>query len=188
MEIVVPDGCSGGWRVETFEVSETDSAFTRMRAMMHPGEYVPAGTYKRLMRGREVVMSNTPMEVATNQPIIRRATGIVHINGLGLGMVLTAILKKPEVSKVYVVEKSADVISLVAPSFKCDPRVSIIHCDALSLKPAKVRFDCVWHDIWDNVCSDNLHEMHVLHRMYGRKTNWQGSWERDRCEYLKRRY
>jgi hypothetical protein len=90
IHVTVPDGICGDWRVESFTVSEEDAQRTAFRAA-HKGsdEYVPPGTYKRLMRGDTVVMSNTPMEVRTNREFIRRAKGNVLINGLGLGMVLT---------------------------------------------------------------------------------------------------
>jgi hypothetical protein len=29
------------------------------------------------------------------------------------------------------------------------------------------RYDMVWHDIWDDICSDNLEGMAKLHRKYG---------------------
>lgn len=155
---------------------------TRLRAFRDPDNHVPAGNYKRLMRGDTVVMSNTPMEVRTNQPIIRRAHGSVLINGLGLGMALTAILAKPAVESVAVVEKSPEVIELVAPHF-ADPRVRIINADALDYKPPSgIRFNAVWHDIWDYVTADNLPQMHTLHRKYGRRADWQDSWCRYKCE------
>lgn len=178
----VPDGVSGNWRVETFTVSQADSDFTRIRSMLRPDEFVPPGTYKRLMRGGTVVMSNTPFEIRTNRAIIREAEGDVLINGLGLGMVLTAILANPKVRSVTVIEKEADVIALVGPSFR-DPRVTIIHADALTYTPPKgKKWDTVWHDIWDFVCGDNLPQMKALHRKYGRRASWQGSWCRAQCE------
>ena len=178
-EVVVPNGESGMWRVEDIEVSEADS----MMSSLHGGlGYCPAGTYKRLVRGSCCVMSNTRMEQITNYEPVRRAQGRVLINGLGLGMVLTAILKKPEVSFVRVVELSEDVIRLVAPSFTREAaagRLEIIHANALQYRPARgERFDVVWHDIWDNICSDNLDDMKLLHRRYGRRCDWQGSWAR----------
>src|SRR5579862_4422685 len=122
IEIPVADSRSGDWAVESFEMTESQSRFTKIRAAIgHPLEYCPAGRYKRLVRNGTIVMSNTPMELHTNEPIIRRAKGRVLINGLGLGMVLVAILKKREVKLVRVIEQSADVIKLVGPAFEKDP-------------------------------------------------------------------
>ena len=178
----VPCGSSGDWRVEDFSVSKDESKWTSIRAMLHPMEYVSEGNYKRLMRGDTVVMSNTHMEMRTNVAAFIHATGNVLINGLGRGLVLHAILQKPEVVSVTVVENSPDVIALVAPSFASE-RVKIIQADAFEYQPEKgVRFGAVWHDIWDDICSDNLPQMAKLHRKYGRRCDWQGSWGKSECQ------
>lgn len=181
IDVQVPDGICGAWRVESFSISEEESKRSAMRFWRD--EYVTPGDYKRLMRGNAVVMSNTPMEIRTNSEIIQQAKGDVLINGLGLGMVLTAILAKPEVGSVRVIEKNAEVIELVGPTFTDDTRVQIIHADCFDYKPASgERFSAVWHDIWDYICSDNLPEMKTLHRRYGRRADWQASWCRWKCE------
>lgn len=188
MEVVIPDGQSGEWRVETFVISELESKMSMIRAMAsrRPDEYAPAGEYKRLMRGSVVVMSNTPMEIRTNADFIQQATGRVLINGLGLGMVLTAILKKPDVTSVTVVEASVDVIKLVAPSFAGDPRVTITHSCAFQYAPEQgVRFDAVWHDIWDYIMASNLPQMNQLYDKYRAISSWQGSWARRECENMR---
>ena len=185
--IVAPDGSRNDWRIESYVVSQAESDWTKVRAVVkHRDEYVPAGTYRRLVRGTTIVMSNTPMEIRTHDAFVRRATGKVLINGLGLGMALTAILKKPEVESVRVIELTREVIDLVAPSYRDDPRVRIIQANAFDYKPERgVRFNAIWHDIWDTICADNLPEMHRLHRKYARRTDWQGSWCRYECEQLR---
>lgn len=182
-QIDVPDGVSRDWRVETFEITPDAAKLANVRAMWRPLEYVESGVYKRLMRGNTVVMSNTPMEIRTNYPIIKHATGDVLINGLGLGMVLTALLKKGGVRSITVIERSSDVLALVGPTFTSDPRVKLIEADALKFQPLpRERWDAVWHDIWDYICGDNLGDMRALHRKYGRRSDWQGSWCRAECE------
>jgi spermidine synthase len=184
---IIPEGQSGDYRIEHFSVSEDRSRQTAIRAWRD--EYVPAGDYTRLMRRGTVVMSDTPMEMRTNWPIISAARGRVLINGLGIGMVLQRILAKPEVEHVVVVEISDDVIKLVGPSFAGDSRVTIIHADALEYAPPSgERFDVVWHDIWDDVCSDNLPDMRKLHRRYGKRSAWQASWRREDCERQERQW
>lgn len=183
IDIPVADARSGDWAVESFEMSERQSRFTKLRASLgHTLEYCPPGKYKRLVRGRTIVMSNTPMELLTNQPIIRAAKGRVLINGLGLGMVLVAILKKKSVKEVRVIEKSEDVIKIVGPAFTADPRVQIIQGDAFKydLNPGE-SFDCVWHDIWDAICGDNLAEMKKLEARYAGRCFWQDSWGKREC-------
>jgi hypothetical protein len=64
-----------------------------------------------------------------------------------------------------------------------DDRLRVIHADALKWMPPKVmRWSVVWHDIWDDISVDNLNEMTKLHRRYGRRCDWQGSWCRAECE------
>ena len=58
IEVNVPDGVSGKWSVSTFTVANDD--FSQSISLMKTGRGVPGGTYKRLMRGGEVIMSNTP--------------------------------------------------------------------------------------------------------------------------------
>ncbi len=176
----LPDGKSGNWSVETFIVPKDD--FSQIISMFKTGRSVPEGTYKRLMRGRTVVMSNTRDEIRDFSQFTYVAKGSVLINGLGLGCVVKVLLDKPEITKITVIEKSEDVINLVAPYFT-DDRVNIIHADAFKYTPPKGEiYDFVWHDIWDYITADNLTEMATLHRKYGRKTNWQDSWAKRQCQ------
>lgn len=201
IECKVPDGVSGDWRVETFKVSKKDADWHNMRASIHgDGRFITEGTYKQLMCRGSLVMSNTPSEISDLRSIISAAKGNVLINGLGLGIVLQAVLNKEEVTKVTVIEKEMDVIRLVAPTFiekmswitekqqmyvvSEDKRIRIYHDDAYTWEPPKgVRYDAVWHDIWENICADNLEGMKKLHRKYARRCDWQGSWCRYQCEH-----
>lgn len=173
----VPEGVSGNWKVERFTIEPSDPSLFlfNLRAGRRG---VRPGYYTRLMRGSTVVMSDTDAEKSDHREAVRRATGTILLNGLGLGMVLNACLLKPEVQHAFVVEKSEGVIKLCAAHYqqKFGDRLTIIHDDALTFKPPKVRFGIVWHDIWDYICADNLDEMATLHRRYGRRTDWQGSW------------
>lgn len=188
VDIDVPDGKSGIWSVESFTVSEDAAKFERMRSIFSGGRGVPAGNYKRLSRSGSCIMSNTPDEIIDLCPFYRTAKGNILINALGLGVALKMILQKPEVISVTVIEKSQDVINLCAPTYLEDKRVTIIYDDAFTYKPPKnVFYDCVWHDIWDDICSDNLKEMEKLHRRYARRSDWQGSWCKEQRQRLKRR-
>jgi spermidine synthase len=183
VDVDVPDGVSGVWAVETFTVSKQDADLERLRSMfVGRGRHVPEGTYKRLSRGGSVIMSNTPDEILDLYSFYYRAKGNILINGLGLGVALKMILQKPEVKSVCVVEQSEDVYKLVGPTYEKDPRVKIFLASAFDFAPRCRRYDAVWHDIWDNITSDNLEEMKRLHRKYGRRADWQGSWCRERCE------
>jgi spermidine synthase len=170
----VPDGISGDWRVETFIV-EKPSVYLLLK-----GRPITPGTYKRLMYKNTVVMSNTPAEVYDFMNFVWKARGNVLINGLGLGVVLKAVLQNPEVKAVTVIELSEDVIKLVAPTFSNDPRVTIIQADAFTWKaPRGMYYDAVWHDCWNNICETNLKEITKLYRKYGRRCSFQDAWSRD---------
>ncbi len=178
----VPDGKRGPWTIDRFSLTEKQACMYNLGHMRTPEIWLAAGTYARLChRDRGVVMSNTPMEVRTNLEAYRRATGRVLVNGLGLGMLLEGILSKPDVTYVRVIEVDAQVIRLVAPHFASDPRVEVIHANALEYRPAKgERFDYAWHDIWDSIGEDNLPVMAALGRRYNKRVAAaQGFWARD---------
>jgi hypothetical protein len=180
----IPEAQSGNWRVERFEMSADQAMLSAIRDR---GRSCPAGTYFRLMRNSKCIMSNTPAEMADLYPLRRHATGSVLINGLGLGIAASLVLAKPDVTAITIVELSPDVISLVAP-FIVDSRVTVIEGDAYSWSPPKgVRYNAVWHDIWDDLCADNLPLMSRLHRKYGHRADWQGSWGRAAIKYEQRR-
>ena len=187
-EIFVPDGKSGEWAVETFEV--TGNEFSQFKSMWEYGRgCLQAGTYKRLRRGKILVMSNTPDECDDFSHFVSKAQGSILLNGLGLGVVLQALINKEEVKEITVIENSEDVIKLSGPTYTKDPKVTIIQADAFEYQPPKEkRYNAVWHDIWDSICSDNIEEMKKLHRKYGRKTDYQESWCRGRCERERREY
>jgi hypothetical protein len=184
----VPTGKSGIWSVQRFEVSKDDELLSRMQSFANfssRGRFVPAGQYTRLMRGITCIMSDTPDEIRDHRQAVLKSAGKCLVNGLGLGVVADLMLSNPKVDRVTIIEKSDDVLKLVAPHFaeKYGNRVEFIHADAMDYQPKKgERFAVVWHDIWDGICESNLEEMKSLHRRYGRRCDWQGSWARDLCE------
>ena len=184
-KVDVPKGKKGDWSVERFIVSEENEKFGRLQAIFSGHErFVPAGAYTALKRNGATIMTDTPDEIGDHRVAIQKAKGDCIINGLGLGVILKAILEKSEVKHVTVIENSADVIALVGAYYKkqFDSKLTIINADALDWKlPKGTFYDMVWHDIWDNICSDNLPEMHRLHRKYGKRSDWQGSWCRELC-------
>lgn len=176
-KVSIPEGQRGDWRVVRFDVSADEAAWASVRALRDGRGGIVPGTYTKLVcKGRGTVMSDTPDERRDHMPAYRKAKGHVLINGLGLGMVLGAILKKSEVESVTVVEISQDVIDLVWPHYACD-RLKVVKSCAYAYDPPKgVRYGAVWHDIWDSICADNLPSMTRLKRKYGRRADWQGCW------------
>lgn len=185
----VPEGKAGDWYVERFDITKEQADTDALRNLFSftYSRKVEPGTYTRLVcKGRGVVMSDTPAELNDHWEPVYKANGHCLINGLGLGIVIEACLRKEEVEHVHVVEESEEVIRLVGPylleKWGAD-RLTIHNADAFTFKPdTNLRFGMVWHDIWDTICADNLPEMHRLHRRYGRKADWQGSWCRSLCE------
>lgn len=175
----IPDGQIGSAEIKTFEVSQDGAFVANLRgAMIRPG------TYKKIIIHGRLTMSDTPKERHDHSDFIYSARGDVLINGLGMGCCLKSVLNKDNVTSVTVIEKNSDVIELVGPHF---PEANIIHADAFEFQPPKgKRYGAVWHDIWADICTDNLSDMHKLHRKYGRYCDWQGSWSRPEIERAKR--
>lgn len=190
----VPTGVSGSWRVEKFKID----ALASMRTLsnLHP---VPVGSYTRLVHavsGEDVVvMSDTPMEMFQHLRFWKAAHGRVLIAGLGLGMIATALLKKPEVESVLVIEKSADVIELVGwpmPDQLPTERKSAFRLQLADihdyLAESDEKFDCCWLDIWPTISADNLSEMLDLERTARQRVVRAGglvmSWEREVVELM----
>lgn len=194
-KVDVPEGEKGIWKVERFEVSDADSTRSSISVMKYGRGFVPPGTYTRLdyVKGPSwngPMMSDTPDEIADHLEFIRKAQGRVLIHGLGLGMCLAAAANKREVKHVMCIEKDPDVIALVAPHWKerFGNKIEIIEEDALTWKPVKgAWWDAVWHDIWPTICLDNWPEIVKLHRRFGRRSGWQGSWCRARLELQRER-
>lgn len=175
-KVSIPEAKKGPWSIEHFVVDSPD-----IHSMLR-GRGVTPGQYTRAMRSGTIVMSDTPAEMRDHSLAVYRAEGSCLINGLGIGMVLKNILLNQKVTDVTVVEVSQDLIDIVSPHYK-DDRVTFVCDSAFDYTPPKgKRYKMVWHDIWDYICADNLPEMTRLHRKYGRRTDWQGSWCKAECQ------
>jgi len=185
-KVSVSEGISGDWQVAKIVVSKKNAEIEAIRAPFSGGRYTPEGNYTRLTYRGSVIMSDTPDEYHDHREPICRARGLVLIHGLGLGMVLQAIARKTEVEHVLVIEQSIDVLNLVADHYlRMFPgKVDILQGDAYTWPvPKRSYWDVIWHDIWPSLSLDNLPEMTRLHRRFGRRCNWQGSWGKDLLEY-----
>lgn len=186
-KVDVPEGVSGNWEVSKFEVIK--NAIGGISYALH-GRPVPPGTYTRLMKkgAFDPMMSDTPAEIGDLLDFIHRAKGECLLNGLGLGVVLKAILAKPEVTHVDIVELEQDVINLVWPTYRDGNRVTLHHADAFTIQwPKEKRWDCAWHDIWPSLCTDNLPEIARLKHKYARKVKYQAAWVEDLLRDYRRR-
>lgn len=209
-QVHVPEGSAGPWKIEKFEVDPNDTYARlenlRMQRDGLRGRSIYAGRYTRLMRGYSVVMSDTPAEISDHLPILDRLEGPavrrVLINGLGLGLVLAHAIRQPHIERIDVVEIDKYVIELVGSYYenydltqpfalKKPPKLRVaIHNEDAMLKawPKNTRWDLAWHDIWDDISTDNLEGIGVLNRRYGRRVDWQGAWCHGLLLDVRRRY
>lgn len=155
----------GDWRIETFEIPEN---FAKMRNFFikNPLMKLEGGIYKKLVnKNYGIVMSNTPMEQRTHIEPINKAQGNVLVAGLGLGMYLQNIKDKEEVISITVVEKSKEVIELVAKYFKDCQKIRIVNEDIFNYTP-DIKFDFAFLDIWSDISEDNLVEFDILREKF----------------------
>lgn len=193
---LLPEGKIGDAEIRHRVVTPSESQFSALRGGL---AYVDPGTYAMLLIREQIVMSDTRMERSSNYEVISRANGKVLIAGLGIGMILTAILQKPEVAEILVVEDCEDVIQLVAPHIQkivpADKKLEIIRGDIFAVK-RKLKelkpFDTIYFDIWSTICTDHLTEIATLHHMYKNFLNrrnpkaWMGSWMQGYLKSLRR--
>ncbi len=184
-QVRIPSGVDGQWKVEHKTISKAESNRCQFfAALKGSGRYTGAGTFTGLLRNGHLVMSDTPDERYDHIEPVRNAHGHCLVNGLGIGFVAGCMLDHEEVEKVTVIELSASVIRLIGPSMeeRYGKRIEIIEDSAFCYQPPRgIRYGTVWHDIWDSICGDNLPGMRTLHRRYGRRCDWQGSWARELC-------
>ena len=185
----VKPGTSEHFRIDEFTIdSEHARAFNLREMWNRTRRFIKPGTYTRLRGdGRGVIMSNTPAEIDDHREAVNLAQGDVFIAGLGIGMVLEAMLSKADVHSITVLEIEPEIIGLVAPYYADEPKVSILCGNAWepTALPDGKRFDFLYFDIWDTICGDNYREMKDLNRLYrsrkkrGAKTVF---WCRDLCK------
>lgn len=172
-------GERGKWKVVKTEL-EFDFVLLRM---VRDGRGSAPGTYTRLLHAeRGVVMSDTDSEILDFLDFVADARGDVVVAGLGLGVVTQALLAKPSIKSVTVVEIDRDVIALVAPHLACD-RLTVVRADARKWTP-KRRFDYAWLDIWDDICGDHVDDMRALKSSYRKHAKRCAAWCEDQMEAL----
>ena len=154
--------------ITQFEFDSKADPFYNMRAIMDGASFMRMydGQYVRLHVDGELMMSDTAMERRTNREFIDAAAGRVLIAGLGIGLIIKAILKKESVTEIVIIEKYQDVIDIVAPKYT-DPRIKYVCADIFEHTLSKEeQFDVIYFDIWASISQDNLPEMRKLHARY----------------------
>lgn len=176
----VPPSKFGNWEVIKFTITEEEAKFYNMRNIINRRSLlnVEQGEFVRLVKGgSEVVMSNTLMELETNQVAYENATGNVLIAGLGMGMILDAILSKPDVTKVRIIELDQDIIDNIGVLYKDHPKVEIVQGSIFDYTLQKDEYyNYIWFDIWTYITNDNIEEILELHSKFCRHCKWMSFW------------
>lgn len=191
-KVTVPAGKSGDVTIKKFTLTEekakTINFYNRLsvaqgRHYMGCRDCAP-GTYTGLWMGgvrSAPMMSDTPAEMLDHAPFVRAAHGDILITGLGIGLVIENLLVKANVKSITVVERSEDVIKLVAPHYaKRKIPVNIVNEDAFQFHTQQ-KFDYCWHDIWPAIDGDNLSEMRKLKRLYKNFCDNISCWAEYQC-------
>ncbi len=180
------------FKVEQFILSEERVKRERMFAAFGGGmSYrevysLKPGKYVKLIDKElhQIVMSDTPMELETNERFVREARGRVLVGGLGLGIVILAIQAKEEVKEIVVVEKYEEVVALIKERLPLNSKVKVVLGD-IKEYPVEKGFDTIYFDIWNTISADNWTDMKSLHRRWRRSLNqggWMGSWRQSDCQ------
>ena len=192
MNKILEPGQVGIATLEKFEVSKEASMRSGFR-----GDGVRDGEYVKLLVGNDLMMSNTDMERRSNFSAVKNANGDVLIAGLGIGLIIVPMFENPEVKSITVIEKYKDVIELIETQLRKCPgseKLTVIWDDIFDWKvPKGTVYDCIYFDIWPDICTDNIEEIKKLHSRFKSKRNmendrgWMDSWMYERLKSLRRR-
>jgi hypothetical protein len=189
-----PDFDTAGVRVRRFEVKpEAEQNLDEFLLHLHyagVGRECEPGLYARLDVDGKLWMSDTTAERRDHLMPVAMAdmhpNGRGLVNGLGLGCVVGAMLDVLE--HVDVVEIDPRIQVTIGRWLKntYGDRVDVWLGDAYAIAwPKGMRWDVVWHDIWPELSSSNLAGMTTLHRRYGSRCDWQGSWGQQFCRWMR---
>jgi hypothetical protein len=146
------DAAAGPWRVARYGRGPVEGYLPGL--VLEPERHV-------LHHGRIAWMSTSLMELESHAFHVHQAAGVVVVAGLGMAMYAHAAASRPEVLRVVVVERAAEVIAVAGAAAGMDywPRrdkVVVIQADALDDElEARVldatggrRPDYLYADIW----------------------------------------
>ena len=162
----IPEGQSGNFsithrRYDVGTVLKTASARTQIFAgheCVSVAIPTPGTVVHELREDNGVWMTDLPIEQAQIDRDLDGMTGRVLVGGLGLGYAAQALALRSKVESVWVVEKSPEVIELVAKHLRGNSRkgrkskIRVIQADLFEwLKHPDQqfsRFDWAFYDIW----------------------------------------
>jgi hypothetical protein len=103
-------------------------------------------------------MSNTEMEIHSHMAHVENAHGVTVVCGLGIGMVAYAFAQRPEVQKVYVIERNPflhhhfyRMLEFIPPEW--EERVVILPGDVLTDQFDLPPVDFMYCDTWEEMMS-----------------------------------
>ena len=177
MPSILQNKKQGNAAIEHFTVWEHDFRAIYIDGLEANKEYV------RLMIDGEIMMSDAPMEKGTNYEAVEEAHGDVLIAGLGIGLILLPMQEQKEVKTITVIEQNQNVIDIVESQLPLNDKVRIIHADIFDYNPTQ-KFDCVYLDIWPDICKDNADSMEKLIEKFRQHLtdtpySWCRAWQED---------
>ena len=191
----MPEGKFGSAQIKHFTITQEQSTFCRLRALLNhrATEFISPGKYAILLVHGGVMMTDTDMERATNLELIKQARGHVLVGGLGLGMVVFALLaKRPKIHSLTVLEINVDVINLITPNLRpwADPRMTVIDTSVFAWVKRRrdPKFNTIYMDIWPNVGGNYGSEVDRLREHYQPMLSpkgWMGDWQTEFKRYNK---
>jgi NADPH:quinone reductase-like Zn-dependent oxidoreductase len=163
----IPEGTAGAYAIEHIvkppgaEVltSTARTAIFRGQAQRQLS-YPYATRWHQLTEDGGVWMTDYPIEQIQHDEELKGFGGAVLVGGLGLGYAATALAAKHSVTRVDVVETSAEVLTLVAGAV-AHPKVRFIKMDLfdyLKAQRGQADYRHAFYDIWQ---SDGEHTFHT---------------------------
>lgn len=181
----IQDGVKGDWEIRSEVITQKTFKKYAPKAILLKNiknPFFPAQIYgkriRRLMYKGDVVMSNLPHEFLSLEPfyrVIRQRKKFQRVLILGLGLAHAYHIIKPlkRVRRIDIVEKSTDLLDLVAPSID-DKRVNFINESVFSFRPEH-RYDACVIDIWPHKVNWSQREREeALSDLTGLSSNLEG--------------
>ena len=168
-QIQFPEARSGAWKLthlsyqpyQVFPCGDT-VLFPDGREIAPLGYFTQTFSYPAVLENGREWMTVTPNEIETMADPIDKAQGNIAVFGLGLGYYAYMVSEKKNVSKITIIERDQDAISLfreyLLPQFPNKNKIRIVQADAfdyLNLEMKKEILDFAFVDLWHDV-SDEL--------------------------------
>ena len=153
----IPEATVGGFKIEHRVTPAGHTLLTsNERTMVIGGQpqetiiYDFPTTWRHLLSEDDRLwMSDLPIEQAQHRACLKPVTsGDVLVGGLGLGLAVSILARRSRVN-ITVIERSAEVISLVQPFLPKNGRIKVVHADLFEyLRGCSRIFRWAFYDIW----------------------------------------